>query len=126
MEHHNKVDVAFSSPPYYDLERYCNESTQSWIKYRTYVAWKEEYLKVTIQNIYKLLKDTGLFIINIKNIGSHDLANDVVEISKEIGFTLDKTLNLEFPHFKSTSHKGATLKEAISQRSEPIFIFKKQ
>lgn len=109
-----KVDAAFSSPPYYDIERYCDEPTQSWIKHRTYSSWFNDYMKKTIENIFFYLKPGGKFIINIKNIGSYALASDIQKISEAMNFKLIDTLELEFPHYKS---KGP--------RTEPVMIFEK-
>jgi len=107
-----KVDMAFSSPPYYDLEQYSDELTQCYRKFPSYPTWKEHYLKVTIRNIYSLLKATGLFVINIKNT-NYELATDTLEIASQAGFVLHETLMMELSS------------RSDSQRLESIFIFKK-
>lgn len=32
----NGVDLVFTSPPYFDTEKYSNETTQSWVRYSDY------------------------------------------------------------------------------------------
>ena len=39
------VDVAFTSPPYFSLELYADEPTQSHIKFRTFEAWRLGFLQ---------------------------------------------------------------------------------
>jgi tRNA1(Val) A37 N6-methylase TrmN6 len=35
------VDLIFSSPPYFNLERYSSQPTQSYQRYPTYDSWKD-------------------------------------------------------------------------------------
>lgn len=64
----SKIDLAFSSPPYFSKELYSNEKTQSYKKYPKYYLWKTFFLYKIIRNCYKLLKPGGYFIINIANV----------------------------------------------------------
>ena len=80
----NKVDIAFSSPPYFDLEDY-QHGNQS-IKDRNYTRWLEEYWKPTVINIKLYLKEDGLFLLNIKNTKEHALLDDMKKIAISCGF----------------------------------------
>ena len=51
------VDFAFSCPPYFILEKYCDEDTQSINKFPEYEQWLEFYVRPTIKNCYNALKD---------------------------------------------------------------------
>ena len=53
------IDLCFTSPPYFNTEKYSNEPTQSYIKYPTENEWVNGYLKDTICNCYKALKMGG-------------------------------------------------------------------
>lgn len=46
-----KVDVCFSCPPYFDIEIYSNEETQSIYKYKTYEEWLDKFLFKSIENM---------------------------------------------------------------------------
>ena len=59
------VDFAFSSPPYFNLEVYSDEETQCYNKFNELDLWLEGYVRPTIRNIYKLLKDDGKYAVNI-------------------------------------------------------------
>lgn len=125
QELRESVDVAFSSPPYYDVERYCDEPTQSWIRYRTYQEWKSQFLKRTIANCIYLLKPGGKFIVNIKNIGSANIADEVQELAEDQGLIFVEKLDLEFPHYRSVKYNKDDLGAGLSARTEPIFVFQK-
>lgn len=86
----NKIGLAFSSPPYYNLEDY-RIGNQSWSEGISYEQWRDGYLKDTIANIYKYLIDDGYFAININNFNKYndyDLIGDTIALAKEIGFEL--------------------------------------
>jgi hypothetical protein len=65
-----KICLAFSSPPYFDTEVYCNESTQCNLRsYEDYLNYWNE----TCKNIFKMLKPNGCFIVNISEKYKYDL-----------------------------------------------------
>lgn len=85
----NTVDISFSSPPYFNLEIYCNEESQSANENTTFKAWVEHYMIPTIQNIYKYTKVGGLHIVNLKNLaGKEPLLEYWMRACIASGFTL--------------------------------------
>ena len=109
------IDLCFTSPPYFNTEKYSNEETQSYIKYSTPEKWINGYLTETIRNCFIGLKENGYMIINISNVKSCDiLEQSTVNIAKEIGFKHVDTYNLIL---SSISGKGV--------KKEPVFIFQK-
>ena len=82
-EWEGKMDFIFSSPPYFALEIYKSEN-QSYKEGMTYEDWMNGWMKPTIENIHKYLKDDGIFAINIKDIfyekSWYTLENDTVDI----------------------------------------------
>lgn len=46
------IDFCFTSPPYFNLELYSEEITQSHIKYSNTREWVNGFLKKTFQNVY--------------------------------------------------------------------------
>jgi hypothetical protein len=59
-------DMAITSPPYFDTERYSNHKYQSFIRYPEEGLWLTSFLDKMIQNVYKHLRTGGHFILNIK------------------------------------------------------------
>lgn len=102
------IDLAFTSPPYFDTEKYSNEKTQSYIKYPTKDEWVNGFLKKTIDNVYQSLKVGGYFIINI----SKEFEESVINLSNK--FTLEDRLKLVL---SSISGKG--------KKYEPVLVFRK-
>ena len=111
----NSLDLCFTSPPYFDTEKYANEITQSYIKYKTDIEWCNGFLKDTINNCYYGLKKNGYMIINISNVKTSNILQDMtVKLSLEQGFKHIDTYNLIL---SSISGKG--------YKFEPVYIFKK-
>lgn len=93
----NKMGLAFTSPPYYNLEDY-QIGEQSYKPGVTYESWKENYLIPTIKNIYQYLIDEGFFAININNFNkynNYDLVGDTVKISEKNGFEIENIHTLK-------------------------------
>lgn len=85
-----KVGLAFSSPPYFNLEDY-KIGDQSWHDGVSYDDWKNGYLTSTIENIYRYLIADGYFAININNFNkynNYNLVGDTIQIAKSIGFKI--------------------------------------
>lgn len=111
----NSIDLCFTSPPYFDTEKYSDEPTQSYIKYPTEKEWIDGFLTDTIKNCYIGLKHNGYMILNIANTPKHKtIESETIRISEEIGFTYIDTLYLIL---SSVSGKG--------QKLEPIFVLRK-
>ena len=117
------IDFAFSSPPYFNLERYSNEETQCYNKYSTLDKWFKDYVKKTIKNIYDMLKYDRYYAVNIAdfNIGNKriELVNKWIEISKEIGFEYVETISMKLETRKGNGHDNS------KNKKEGIFVFKK-
>jgi len=109
------LDLCFTSPPYFDTEKYSEEESQSYIKFETIEKWINGFYKKTILNCFNGLKKGGYMIINIADTPKHKwIESETILISESLGFTLMDILKLEL---SSISGNGA--------KYEPIFIFKK-
>ena len=122
----NTVDLSFSSPPYFNLEIYCNEETQSANENTTFKAWVEHYMIPTIKNIYKYTKVGGLHIVNLKNLstaGKEPLLDVWIKCCIAAGFTLIEGDYLVHQSRRQFD-KGKTNVNFMGDK-EPIIIFKK-
>lgn len=117
-EWENTIGLAFSSPPYFNLEDY-GIGEQSYKPGVSYEDWKNNYLIPTIQNIYKYLISDGLMIINIKNFKSYDLEGDVIKIAEANGFKLAGAEVLE-------NIKRINCKQKLNNNDENCYIFIKE
>lgn len=84
------VDFTFSCPPFFKLEEYSDEATQSTIRHSEYDDWLEHYVKPTFINCYKALKDDGLMGVDVYNFfykaKKYHIVEDFKRIAKEVGF----------------------------------------
>lgn len=113
----NSLDFCFTSPPYFDTEKYSNEDTQSYKKYPTKNEWLNGYLRKTFENCYYGLKNNGVMAINIANVKSYNnLEEDCIIVAKDSGFKLEKTIKYSL----------SSLNKNKKYKYEPIFIFRKE
>jgi hypothetical protein len=59
------ASLVFSSPPYYDWERYSAQGTQSFVRYDSYNTWLSGFLGPVVHESRRILKRGGHFILNI-------------------------------------------------------------
>ena len=63
-------DVIFTSPPYFNVERYSYDDTQSWVRYKTIDEWNSQFLHKAIDNMWPTLKSGGKLCINISDVNA--------------------------------------------------------
>lgn len=72
-------DLAFSSPPYYTLEIYGDEPTQSVIRYPSYPEWLDRFWFVTLTKTLRALKPGGHLVFSLGGCGSQDIVGDTIK-----------------------------------------------
>ena len=112
------MGLAFSSPPYFNLEDY-RIGEQSVKLNPEYADWLENYMRPTFENIYKYLTPDGHFIINIKNFKKYAMETDARTIAEEVGF--------KFSHYEvlDVADRPNTFKKDELDLSEKIQVFTK-
>lgn len=114
----NSLDLCFTSPPYFDLEKYSDDPEQSYLKFPKREQWLEGFLRPTIENCHHGLKPDGVMAINIADIKGNELEVDMVRIAEESGFKLIETLKLALSNINLRNKEKKF-------KYEPIYIFKK-
>lgn len=104
-----KIDLSFSSPPYFNYEIYTDSITQSYIKYPTYEEWKNYYMKNTILNIYRYTKENGIHAVNLQDTKRISIIEDWIKIATEIGFNLEEIRTIETAKRKTTKNENKLL-----------------
>lgn len=108
-------DMAFTSPPYFNTEKYSNEDTQSFKRYPTYEKWVAGFLEPMICNCRHGLKNNGYLLLNVADTKTAPtLERDTVKTAEKNGFKHTDTL---FMVLSSIAGKGV--------KTEPIFVFEK-
>jgi len=87
-----KYDIALTSPPYYNLEIYSDEPTQSVTSSAVsdgYQAWLNKFLSPVIAGVIRLgVKYSCWSVKNFKTDKKYDLLDDVIRIHGEHGWHL--------------------------------------
>lgn len=104
-----KVDLVLTSPPYFDLEVYAQQSTQSITNTPTYQDWADHFLKGIISLGIEHLNDNGVSCWNVGKVRNRDMNDDVLKYHTELGFSKVNTLNVISSKRQSnqTSQKNA-------------------
>jgi hypothetical protein len=113
------VALVFSSPPYFDHERYSIEPTQSYIRYPSYTQWRQHFLEKIIYYSYIMLKHGGFFIINVSDPKGYSIVQDTMSICEKYFQIcgIIKLLMHKMPQQRYNSNNAF--------KSEPILVFKK-
>ena len=119
-------DAAFSSPPYFNCERYNDEPTQCYNKFTDIDAWFEQYVEPTLTMVHKGLINNGIYAVNIADYKqgkeSFSIVDRWMDISKKVGFEHTETVKMLL-----TTRPGVGNNRAEnSTKSEGIYIFTKK
>lgn len=124
LEDHS-FDLALTSPPYFNLEIYSEETTQSHY-YGSYEEWVKCFLKPVVECVLRKLKEDGKSCWSVKNIKtdkSYPLYDDIVRLHKEQGW---EKMEVEFG-VGNCLRPGAKDKDGKSKTSKEItYVFTKK
>lgn len=65
-----KFDLVFTSPPYFNTEKYSEHEGQSWKRYANFPSWQEDFLHKMIHTAWKSLRKGGVLVLNIADLGT--------------------------------------------------------
>jgi len=121
------IDLAFSSPPYFNLEKYSDEDTQCMVRYKTLDEWFDGYVIPTIRQIYTGLNREGLFATNIADYKTYGQKEPIevverwIEVSERIGLKHVSTIKMML----NTRPGVGNQKLAGREKFEGVYVFKK-
>lgn len=88
------VDMVLTSPPYFDVEIYTNEKTQSINNTPTYESWVQNFLDPLIDLSNKHLKTDGVSCWNVGKVGKKNMLDDVIISHTKLGKKLYKSFSV--------------------------------
>lgn len=95
-QYRGKLDMVFTSPPYFNREAYSDDGKQSYKKYPAYDSWRDGFLRETLQTVYDWLAHDRYFLWNIADLKVGDkylpLEQDSKRIAAELGFEFKETI----------------------------------
>ena len=71
MGYKDFFDTVFTSPPYFNVERYSYDETQSWVRHKEINEWNENFLQRTLKNLWCSVKSGGYLLVNISDVYSN-------------------------------------------------------
>jgi len=113
-------DIALTSPPYYNLEIYSDEPTQSVAtKDAGYPAWLDTFLKPVIAGVIRLgVKYSCWSVKNFKTDKKYDLLDDVIRIHGEHGWRLLDGVVFTMANSRRPGQKAQSSEVAAPKKTE--------
>lgn len=135
QKYKGKLDLAFTSPPYFNREQYSQDANQSFIAYGEYDDWKENFLRPTLTTIYEYLKNDRYILWNIADIkiGTNTyylLEQDSIDILTELGCEYKGKIKMLMTRMVGLDPTKSGIKNSVKHNGkaykfEPIFVFHK-
>jgi tRNA1(Val) A37 N6-methylase TrmN6 len=117
-------DLVFTSPPYFIIERYSKDSSQSWQRYKKLDAWLENFLFKTLSDAWKILKSGGHMAINISDVYCNHTINRICDPMNDFISTLKGAKKIENINYRMSKRMNSKSdKKGIFV--EPIWCWKK-
>ena len=119
-------DIALTSPPYYNLELYSDEPTQSVATKDGYHAWLDTFLKPVIQGVIRLgVKYSCWSVKNFKTDKKYDLLDDVIRIHGEHGWRLLDDVIFTMANSRRPGQKATPSEEDVAPKKteECTYVF---
>ena len=113
-KYENYFDTIFTSPPYFDVEKYSDEDTQSYKRYKTIDSWNKNFLHETLRLIIPTLKENGILAINIADVyhesvkGYVDITNAMNDYIKSQGLKYEGCIGMEMTKRFNSAGKGVS------------------
>jgi hypothetical protein len=125
MQLDDKFDLIFTSPPYFDKEKYDQSEMQSYIRHKGFDAWLNDFLCKTIELRSENLKRGGFLVINISDIYTRkklykicDGMNSFIDSTNE--FDYKGAIGLRMP-----KRPMSISSDTVGIFGEPIWIWQK-
>ena len=120
------IDCAFSSPPYFNLEKYSDEPTQCMNQFDSLDSWFEGYVAPTMRNIHTGLNDDGIFATNIADYKTpkeeFKVVDRWIETAEKLGFKHTETIKMML----NTRPGVGNGKQDGVEKFEGIYVFTKR
>ena len=93
-----KLDLVFTSPPYFNREAYSEDAEQSYKKFSTYESWRDGFLRPTLETCVSYLKADRYLLWNIADLlisGEYlPLEQDSKDILESLGMKFKGVLKM--------------------------------
>lgn len=141
QKYKGKLDLSFTSPPYFNREQYSQDENQSFKAYSEYEDWRDNFLKPTLTTIYDYLKNDRYILWNIADIKIgksiyFPLEQDSIDILQSLGGDYKGKLKMTMAAMIGANvNKRESIETGMKNlvqvgktwyKYEPIFVFHKK
>lgn len=122
----SKYDLVFTSPPYFNIERYTHEDNQSFKRHKKLDVWLSDFLFVSITNAWESLESGGIMVINISDVYSNHTVHNICDPMNDFinSFSDSSYYGCYGYQMRKRPNSGA-LKNKTGSFAEPMWIWKK-
>jgi SAM-dependent methyltransferase len=114
------AELVFSSPPYFNWERYSESRNQSFKRFPGFEEWRTRFLEPVIAESYRILKNQGHLVLNVTNGNRLPSATHVKAAARSVGFrflTVHKMVLRKVPYLHPRNGKIV--------KTELLLVFRK-
>ena len=134
QQYKGKLDMVFTSPPYFDREQYSDDEEQSFKAYPKYDDWRDNFLNPTLTNAFNSLREDRYLLWNIADIKIgkdkyYPLEQDSIDVIESLGGTYQgklKMLMTSMVGVDQSNVKNSVKVNGTHLKYEPIFVFFKE
>jgi hypothetical protein len=133
QKYNGKLDLSFTSPPYFNREQYSQDEKQSFKAYGEYEDWRENFLRPTLTTIFEYTKNDRYILWNIASIKVgkdtyFELEEDSKKILLELGCEYKGKLKMLMTRMVGLDPTKSGIKNSVKHNGkaykyEPIFVF---
>ena len=144
-EYKEHFDTVFTSPPYFNTEKYSEHDTQSFRRYTEIDSWNKDFLHKALGNIIPAMKTGGILAVNIADVycakkkGYLDICNPMNDFIKSQGLKYRGCIGMEMTKRFNSAGAGKAASDYFSDDfqdkaletkndafGEPIWIWEKK
>lgn len=114
------ADLVYSSPPFFNWEKYSGGALQSFKRYPTYDLWQAKFLNPVIKYSFRVLRKGGFMAINVTNGNRRPSPSEIRSIAESCRFTELATYPVVFPNVPYLHPR-----DGKSVKHELLMIFEK-
>tara|TARA_R110001606_G_C15394865_1_gene652042 strand:+ start:82 stop:1197 length:1116 start_codon:yes stop_codon:yes gene_type:complete len=119
-------DLIFTSPPYFNIEKYSKDDSQSFKKFKKIEDWLEGFLFKAIGNAWKHLEVGGHMLINISDVYSNHTVNNICDPMNHFIKSFDDSEYVGAMGYEMRKRPNSgSLKGKTGKFAEPIWIWRK-
>jgi hypothetical protein len=139
QKYKGKLDLIFTSPPYFAKEKYSEDAEQSCIKFSQYDSWREGFLRKTLETCVEYLASDRYLLWNIADaVFSGEmlpLEKDSIDILTSLGMEYKGVLKMSLAQMPGGNRvdtetglpksKNFCKVNGMWLKYEPVFVFYK-